>query len=149
MATGRFVGDKLAEKFSRKKMVQASGVLIFCRMMIAVLFPYLIIATIEFLIVGFGINTIIPLLYSTVDKSAVEPKGIAIATFSALVFWGFLKGLLSQDIFYNFHRMFSWVFYKQAVGIHPTTNYSGKIDTLNIGLMCIFIINRCTVFIIT
>ena len=107
MATGRFVGDKLAEKFSRKKMVQASGVLIFCRMMIAVLFPYLITATIGFLIAGFGISTIIPLLYRTVGKSAVEPKGIAIATFSALFFWGFLKGLLSQDIFYNFHRMFS------------------------------------------
>ncbi len=92
MATGRFVGDKLAEKFSRKKMVQVSGVLIFCGMMIAVLFPYLVTATIGFLIVGFGVSTIIPLLYSTVGKSALEPKGIAIATVSSISFLGFLMG---------------------------------------------------------
>jgi MFS family permease len=72
MATGRFVGDKLASKFSRKRMVQISGVLIFSGMMFAVLFPYLITATIGFLVVGFGVSTIIPLLYSTVGKADLE-----------------------------------------------------------------------------
>jgi MFS family permease len=68
MATGRFVGDKLAEKFSRKRMVQVSGVFIFCGMMIAVIFPYVITSIIGFFIVGFGVSTIIPMLYSTVVK---------------------------------------------------------------------------------
>ncbi len=93
MATGRFVGDKLAAKFSRKKMVQASGILIFSGMMFAVLFPYLITATIGFLVVGFGVSTIIPLLYSTVGKADLEvSKGIAIATVSSIGFLGFLMG---------------------------------------------------------
>ncbi|MGF2411255.1 MFS transporter [Ferruginibacter sp.] len=93
MATGRFVGDKLAEKFSRKKMVQVSGVLIFSGMMFAVLLPYLITATIGFLVVGFGVSTIIPLLYSTVGKANLEvSKGIAIATVSSIGFLGFLMG---------------------------------------------------------
>jgi len=93
MATGRFVGDKLAEKFSRKKMVQASGVLIFSGMMLAVLLPYLITATIGFLIVGFGVSTIVPLLYSTVGKADLKvSKGIAIATVSSIGFLGFLMG---------------------------------------------------------
>ena len=93
MATGRFVGDKLAQKFSRKKMVQVSGVLIFSGMMFAVLLPYLITATIGFLIVGFGVSTIIPLLYSTVGKAELKvSKAMAIATVSSIGFLGFLMG---------------------------------------------------------
>ena len=92
MATGRFAGDKLAEKFSRKKMVQISGVLIFCGMMIAVLVPQLITATIGFLLVGFGVSSIVPLLYSTAGKATHVPSGIAIATVSSIGFLGFLVG---------------------------------------------------------
>jgi MFS family permease len=93
MAAGRFAGDRLAEKFSRKKMVQVSGVLIFSGMMLAVLLPHLITATIGFLIVGFGVSTIVPLLYSTVGKANLKvPKGIAIATVSSISFLGFLMG---------------------------------------------------------
>jgi MFS family permease len=92
MATGRFTGDKLAEKFSRKKMVQVSGVLIFCGMMIAVLLPQLITATIGFLLVGFGVSSIVPLLYSTAGKATNVPSSIAIATVSSIGFLGFLMG---------------------------------------------------------
>jgi MFS family permease len=93
MATGRFIGDKLAEKFSRKRMVQVSGILIFSGMMLAVLLPHIITATIGFLIVGFGVSTIIPLLYSTVGKAELKvSKGIAIATVSSIGFLGFLMG---------------------------------------------------------
>ena len=93
MATGRFVGDKLAAKFSRKKMVQVSGVLIFSGMMFAVLFPFLATATIGFLVVGFGVSSIIPLLYSTAGRADLGvSKGIAIATVSGIGFLGFLMG---------------------------------------------------------
>ncbi len=92
MATGRFVGDKLAEKFSRKKMVQVSGVIIFLGMMLAVLVPHIITATIGFLLVGFGVSSIVPLLYSTAGKTPNIPSGIAIATVSSIGFLGFLMG---------------------------------------------------------
>ena len=92
MATGRFVGDSLALKFGRKKMVQLSGVLIFTGMMIAVLFPTIVTATIGFLIVGFGVSSIIPLMYSTAGKVKEVPSGIAIATVSGIGFFGFLMG---------------------------------------------------------
>lgn len=92
MATGRFSGDKLAATFGRKKMVQLSGVLIFTGMMIAVLFPTLIMATIGFLIVGFGVSSIIPLLYSTAGKVKDVTSSIAIATVSGVGFFGFLMG---------------------------------------------------------
>lgn len=92
MATGRFTGDKLAERFGRKKMVQVSGVMIFTGMMTAVLFPNIVMATIGFLIVGFGVSSIIPLLYSTAGKVKEVASGIAIATVSGVGFFGFLMG---------------------------------------------------------
>ena len=92
MATGRFTGDRLAERFGRKKMVQLSGVLIFSGMMIAVLLPNIIFATIGFMIVGFGVSSIIPLVYSTAGKVKEVASGIAIATVSGVGFLGFLMG---------------------------------------------------------
>ena len=92
MATGRFTGDKLAQRFGRKRMVQLSGILIFTGMMIAVLFPSIVTATIGFLIVGFGVSSIIPLMYSTAGKIKEVASGIAIATVSGVGFFGFLMG---------------------------------------------------------
>ena len=92
MATGRFTGDRLAMKFGRKKMVQLSGVLIFIGMMIAVLFPTIVPATIGFLIIGFGVSSIIPLMFSTAGKIKEVASGIAIATVSGIGFFGFLIG---------------------------------------------------------
>ena len=92
MATGRFMGDWLAHYFGRKKMVQLSGVLIFTGMMTAVLFPNFVMATIGFLIVGFGVSSIIPLLYSTAGKVKDVSSSIAIATVSGVGFFGFLMG---------------------------------------------------------
>ena len=92
MATGRFTGDRLALKFGRKKMVQLSGVLIFIGMMIAVVFPTIIWATIGFLIIGFGVSSIIPLMFSTAGKIKEVASGIAIATVSGIGFFGFLIG---------------------------------------------------------
>jgi MFS family permease len=92
MATGRFTGDRLALKFGRKKMVQLSGVLIFIGMMIAVVFPTIIMATIGFLIIGFGVSSIIPLMFSTAGKIKEVASGIAIATVSGIGFFGFLIG---------------------------------------------------------
>ena len=92
MAAGRFMGDGLAQRYGRKTMVQLSGILIFTGMMIAVTFPYLMTATVGFLIIGFGVSSIIPLMYSTAGKIKEVASGIAIATVSGIGFFGFLMG---------------------------------------------------------
>jgi MFS family permease len=61
-------------------------------MMIAVLFPTIIPATIGFLIIGFGVSSIIPLMFSTAGKIKEVASGIAIATVSGIGFFGFLIG---------------------------------------------------------
>jgi MFS family permease len=92
MATGRFIGDSLAQRFGRKLMVQISGVLIFIGMMVSIIFPSIITATIGFMIVGLGVSSIIPLMISTAGKIKEVPSGIAIATVAGVGFFGFLMG---------------------------------------------------------
>jgi MFS family permease len=92
MATGRFTVDRIIARVGRKKMLQASGILILTGLMIAVLFPYLITATLGFLIVGFGVSSVVPTVYSTAVKSTKMAPGMAIAAVSSISFLGFLLG---------------------------------------------------------
>jgi MFS family permease len=92
MTTGRFTGDRIIAKVGRKKMLQLSGILILTGLMIAVLFPTIITASIGFLIVGFGTSTVIPTVYSTAARSAKVAPGMALAGVSSIGFLGFLLG---------------------------------------------------------
>lgn len=92
MASGRFVGDRLIQRFGRKKMLQISGILISTGLFISVLFPQMITATIGFLIVGFGVSSIVPMVYSSAGKNARIPPGMALAAVSSISFLGFLMG---------------------------------------------------------
>jgi len=92
MATGRFAGDRIIAVVGRKKLLQVSGILIFIGMFTAVLFPYFITATLGFLIVGLGVSSVIPTIYSTAARSAKTSPGMALAGVSSIGFLGFLMG---------------------------------------------------------
>jgi len=92
MASGRFFGDRLINKFGRKTVMQISGVMISSGMFIAVVFPFIIPCTIAFMIVGLGVSTIVPTLYSIAGKHPTIPTGEALTAVSSISFLGFLMG---------------------------------------------------------
>lgn len=92
MATGRFLGDGLITKFGRKTIIQFSGLMISTGLFTAVFFPFLIPATIGFMLVGLGVSTIVPTLYSVAGKTPNIPPGEAIAMVTSVSFLGFLMG---------------------------------------------------------
>lgn len=92
MASGRFAGDRLIAKYGRKKMLRISGVLITSGLFISVLFPHIVTATLGFLIVGFGVSSIVPMVYSAAGRHPKIPAGIALASVSSISFLGFLIG---------------------------------------------------------
>jgi MFS family permease len=92
MASGRFLGDGLIERFGRKKVIQTSGLFISTGLFTAVFFPYLIVATIGFMLVGLGVSTIVPTLYSMAGKNTTVPPGEALTIVSSISFLGFLMG---------------------------------------------------------
>lgn len=92
MATGRFLGDWLITQLGRKKLLQICGVLISVGLFTSVLFPYLITATIGFLIVGLGVSSVVPIVYSVAGKSSKLPPSMALAAVTSVSFLGFLMG---------------------------------------------------------
>jgi MFS family permease len=92
MATGRFMGDHLIGRYGRKRMLQWSGLLISTGLFISVLLPYIITATIGFLIVGLGVSSIVPMIYSSAGKVSNISPGMALASVSSVSFLGFLMG---------------------------------------------------------
>ncbi|HTB27140.1 MAG TPA: MFS transporter [Puia sp.] len=92
MATGRFVGDWVAYRLGMKRMLQLSGLMTASGLLLAVSFPQFLTATIGFLIVGAGVSSVIPMVYSSVGKSKVMSPGVAIAAVSTIGYLGFLFG---------------------------------------------------------
>src|SRR5215203_1898425 len=92
MAMGRFVGDAIILTIGRKRTMQFSGIIISLGMALSVCFPYLVTATIGFMMVGLGVSTNIPSVYSVAGKNEKIPPGIALAMVSSVSYLGFLMG---------------------------------------------------------
>lgn len=92
MALGRFLGDGLVLRFGRKEILQVSGIIISTGLLIAVFFPTIVFATVGFLLVGLGVSSVVPILYSQAGKSTTMNAGMALASVSSIGFLGFFIG---------------------------------------------------------
>ncbi|MDQ7949565.1 MAG: MFS transporter [Pedobacter sp.] len=92
MATGRFLGDKVIAYYGRKRLLQVSGMVISTGMFLSVCFPFIVPATLGFMLVGIGVSGIVPMVYSIAGANTKVPAGIAIAMVSGVSYFGFLMG---------------------------------------------------------
>ncbi|GAB2612932.1 MFS transporter [Belliella aquatica] len=92
MASGRFISDRLNNRFGRLVILRGSGILIFSGLIIAVALPTAYPAIFGFLLVGFGVASIIPVAYSVAGRSKLYSPGVALAIVSTISFFGFLIG---------------------------------------------------------
>jgi MFS family permease len=92
MASGRFMADYVTSKIGRKRLLQICGIMISTGLYTAVIFPYLVPSTIAFMLVGLGVSSIVPSVYSAAGKHTRVPPGIALATVASVSFLGFLMG---------------------------------------------------------
>lgn len=92
MAAGRFIADWFTSRYGIKRVLQLSGVLISLGLGVAVALPALQTAIIGFLLVGVGVSSVVPLVYSAAGKSKVLSPGVALAAVSTIGFLGFLIG---------------------------------------------------------
>jgi MFS family permease len=92
MASGRFLADYVITKIGRKRLLQICGIMISTGLFTAVLFPHLVSCTISFMLVGLGVSSIVPTVYSAAGRHTKVPPGIALATVSSVSFLGFLMG---------------------------------------------------------
>ncbi len=92
MSAGRFTADRLVTKFGVQKILKVSGIIIASGLLTAVIFPYMVTATIGFLLVGLGTSSVVPLCYSLAGRSKDMNPGVAITTVASIGFAGFLIG---------------------------------------------------------
>jgi len=92
MAGGRFIADWFAKKYGLKRILQVSGSLTVTGLLIAVIFPYFYTAMSGFLLVGAGVSSVVPMVYSAAGKSKTMLPGVALAAVSTIGFIGFLFG---------------------------------------------------------
>jgi MFS family permease len=92
MAGGRFVADWVANRLQFRNTIFLSGLLIATGLGLAVGFPFVASSIAGFLLVGFGVSSVIPLIYSEAGKSNAATPGTALTAVSSVGFLGFLIG---------------------------------------------------------
>jgi MFS family permease len=92
MAIGRFLSDVLVGKFGPRKVLLASGITISSGLYLAVLFPNLIVCTLAFMLVGFGVSNVIPIVFNATGNSTKVSTSNALTIVSSIGFTGFLIG---------------------------------------------------------
>jgi MFS family permease len=90
MMLGRFTGDKLANKIGVKAMLKYSGLFILTGLLLAAIFPYTITAGLGFMMTGFGVSCVVPMVFSMAGKIKHMSGGPAIAGVSTIGYFGFL-----------------------------------------------------------
>ncbi|KQM74838.1 MFS transporter [Pedobacter sp. Leaf216] len=92
MASGRFLGVYLINRFGRKNLLQISGAIISVGMALAVIFPHIIVAILGFMLIGLGVSSIVPMVYSIAGNNKKVPSGKAITMVSSIGYFAFLFG---------------------------------------------------------
>ena len=90
MTLGRLTGDRLANRFGIRNMLTYSGLLISSGLLVAVLLPFPLMAGFGFMLTGFGVSCVIPMVFSMAGRSAGMSSGSAIAAVSTVGYFGFL-----------------------------------------------------------
>ncbi len=90
MTLGRLTGDRRANRYGVRKMLTYSGGLIFTGLLLATLLPYPLTAGAGFILTGFGVSCVIPMVFSMAGRSEGMSSGSAIAAVSTVGYLGFL-----------------------------------------------------------
>ncbi|BAU52593.1 MFS transporter [Mucilaginibacter gotjawali] len=102
MTTGRFFGDRVVTRLGIKAVLKFSGIFIFTGLAMAVALPMVATAMVGFILVGFGVSCIVPMVFSLAGKSKNMSSSSALASISTVGYLGFvlvppLVGFISQN----------------------------------------------------
>ncbi|WP_428664944.1 MFS transporter [Runella sp.] len=92
MTIGRFGGDKVRTIWGDKRLIFANSALAMLGLIIALIIPSVWVAIGGLFLVGLGMSTIIPIVYSTAGHNKSLPNGVGLAMVTTLGYFGFLFG---------------------------------------------------------
>ncbi|WP_158550039.1 MFS transporter [Runella aurantiaca] len=92
MTIGRFGGDKIRTIFGDKRLILANSALAMLGLVVALMIPSVWVAIGGLFLVGLGLSTVIPIIYSNAGHNTSLPNGVGLAMVSTLGYFGFLFG---------------------------------------------------------
>lgn len=92
MTCGRFMADHFVTRYGHVAVLRTCGGLIAAGLLLAVCFPSVFVSAFGFMLVGFGISSIVPICYSLAGHSRSMQAGVALTAVSTVSFFGFLLG---------------------------------------------------------
>ena len=92
MTLGRFVGDRIVQRFRGPTVIRLGGSCPAGGFAIAILVPSLLAALLGYALVGAGCSNIVPVLFSSVGRQTEMPESVAARTITALGYAGILAG---------------------------------------------------------
>ena len=92
MALGRFFGDRLLQAFGYSTVLKMNGILVFIGMSLALAMHSAVGVIVGLALVGFGVSSVIPIVYMLSAKRKSMAPSAAIAAVSSIGFTGFLIG---------------------------------------------------------
>lgn len=90
MTTGRLFGDRLVTHLGIKTVLMFSGLFIFIGLLLAVALPYPVTAGLGFILVGFGVSCVVPMVFSLAGRSKNMSSSSALASISTVGYLGFV-----------------------------------------------------------
>ena len=92
MAVGRFLGDNARQNFGDKKLISYGGVLSSIGLIVALIFPYPLVIVLSLGIVGLGLSTVVPIVYSMAGNIPGVKAGVGISAVTTIGYSGFILG---------------------------------------------------------
>lgn len=92
MTIGRLFGDYFTLKLGKKKLLVLDSLLALIGLSIVLIFPVMPITTIGLFLIGFGLSTVVPIVYSTAGNTPGVTPGIGIAMATTIGYTGFFFG---------------------------------------------------------
>lgn len=90
MTTGRFLGDWLTNKLGILHLLMGSGSFILAGFTITILSPLPFLAIAGYIMIGFGVSCVVPMVFSMAGRSVTTNSGAALASISTIGYMGFL-----------------------------------------------------------
>ncbi len=92
MTVGRMFGDHLTLRLGKKKLLLLDVVLAIGGLTLLLVFPVMPITTIGLFLLGFGLSTIVPIVYTTAGNTPGVSPSIGIAMATTIGYSGFFVG---------------------------------------------------------
>lgn len=90
MTSGRFLGDHIVNRIGAARTLRYCAVMLTAGFLTAVIFPYPATGFLGFMLCGFGVSCVSPLVFSIVGRSAELGSASALASISSISYLGFL-----------------------------------------------------------